>query len=395
VSTERVGDAPGGAGGLRVEVARTLEELEALRPIWDELPWRREEAVYDFFITRLRTRPDVIGPYVAMLTADGTAVGGLAGRVEWRRLQTALGYRVVYAPRVRLLQIVDSGVVAETATALAELARLVDQTLRGGEVDAVAFPPFALGSELEAVFGTIGGFLGHQPLIAPWTRRRLILPADFEEFMASRSHKTRKGVRRDARKLEGTYGDRLSVGILRTPGDLERLVHDSDRVAGSTYQRRLGVGFADTAEQRAVARIGLEHGWVRGYLLYLDSEPVAYWLCTVFGDTMVLKNGGFDETYASYRTGIYLLMRVIEDACHDPELRVLDFGPGDAAYKQQFSNESHAERNLVLFAPTFRARRINGARTAILGPARLAREALDAARLTDRVRSGWRGHRSL
>jgi Acetyltransferase (GNAT) domain len=395
VNTERVGDTPGGGSSFRVEVARTLEELEALRPVWDELPWRREEAVYEFFVTRLRTRPDVIGPYAALLTSDGNPVGGLAGRIEWRRLQTALGYRVVYAPRVRLLQIVDSGVVALTTDALAELVGLVEGLLRSGEIDAVAFPPFALGSELESAFGTIGGFLGHQPLIAPWTRRRLIVPSDFEEFMTSRSHKTRKGVRRDARKLEEAYGHRLEVEILRTPGDLERLVHDSDRVAGSTYQRRLGVGFADTAEQRAVARVGLEHGWVRGYLLYLDGEPVAFWLCTVFGDTMVLKNGGFDETYASYRTGIYLLMRVIEDTCRDPDLRILDFGPGDAAYKQQFSNESHEERNLVLFAPTFRARRINGARTAILGPARLAREALDAARLTDRVRSGWRGRRSL
>jgi hypothetical protein len=395
LTTERVGDAPGSAESLRVEVGRTLEDLERLKPVWDELPWRREEAVYEFFVTRLRTRPDVIGPYVALLTAAGAPVGGLAGRIEWRKLQTAVGYRVVYAPRVRLLQIVDSGVVALTVPALAKLAGLIEAVLQSGDVDAVAFPPFEVGSELEAAFGSIGGILGHQPLIAPWTRRRLVLPGAFEDFMASRSHKTRKGVRRDARKLEGTYGDRLSVEILRAPGDLERLVHDSDRVAGSTYQRRLGVGFADTAEQRAVARVGLEHGWVRGYLLYLDSDPVAYWLCTVFGDTMVLKNGGFDETYASYRTGIYLLMRVIEDACRDPDLRVLDFGPGDSAYKQQFSNESHEERNLVLFAPTFRARRINGARTAILAPARLAREALDAARLTDRVRSGWRGRRRL
>ncbi len=395
MNTARDGGEPGGETGLRVEVARTPAELEALKPAWDELPWQREEAVYEFFVTRLRTRPDVIGPYVALVSAGGAAVGGLVGRIEWRRLQTALGYRVVYAPRVRLLQIVDSGVLAPTAPARAELAGLVEALLRSGEVDAVAFPPFPLGSELESAFGTLGGFLGHQPLIAPWTRRRLVLPGSFEEFMSSRSHKTRKGIRRDARKLDGTYGERLSVEILRRPGDLERLVHDSDRVAGSTYQRRLGAGFADTAEQRAVARIGLEHGWVRAYLLYLDSEPVAYWLCTVFGDTMVLRNGGFDETYSSYRTGIYLLMRVIEDACCDPGLRVLDFGPGDAAYKQQFSNESHEERNLVLFAPTFRARRINGARTAILGPARLAREALDAARLTDRVRSGWRGRRGL
>jgi len=50
-------------------------------------------------------------------------------------------------------------------------------------------------------------------------------------------------------------------------------------------------------------------------------------------------------------------MRVIEDACADPSLDVLDFGPGDAAYKRQFSSDSRVERNVVVFAPTFRGRR--------------------------------------
>ena len=35
--------------GYQVELARTLEELERLRPAWDELPWQREEAAYEYF----------------------------------------------------------------------------------------------------------------------------------------------------------------------------------------------------------------------------------------------------------------------------------------------------------------------------------------------------------
>ena len=103
---------------------------------------------------------------------------------------------------------------------------------------------------------------------------------------------------------------------------------------------------------------------------------------------MLLKTGGYDNAHTGHRIGIYLLMRVIEDACLDPALRVLDFGPGDAPYKQQFSSEGVLERNLVLFAPSLRARRINATRTAILGPARLARIVLDATGLTERIRSG-------
>ena len=379
--------------GYQVELARTLEELERLRPAWDELPWQREEAAYEYFVTRLRTRPDVIGPFALVVRDGGRPVAGLAGRIESRRLQTFLGYRAVYSPLVRLLQVVDGGIVYAEPAALRPLARIVDEGLRGDDVDVVAFPPFELGSVLFTTFGSLGDAFARQPLIAPWTRRALDLPAAFDAFLASLGHRTRKNLRRDGRNLESSFGERLRVEIVRDPGDVERLIRDADQVARATYQRRLGAGFADTPEQRALALVGLEHGWLRGYLLYLDTTPIAYWLCSVYGDTMLLKTGGFDEAYAEYRVGIYLLMRVIEDACVDAALRVLDFGPGDSTYKQQFSNRSRQERNLVIFAPTFRARRINATRTAILGPARLARGALDAARLTDRVRAGWRGRR--
>jgi CelD/BcsL family acetyltransferase involved in cellulose biosynthesis len=377
-------------GSLRIELARTDEELARLEPAFAALPWQREEAAYEYFTTRLRTRPDVIAPFAAVVFDRDTPVAGYAGRIESRRLDTALGYKVVYAPEVRFLRIVDGGLVAPEGAARRLLLDSLAGSLQRGEADVLGLPPFDVDSSLSADLARLAGPLERQPFIAPWTRRQLVLPATFEEFLASRSHKTRKGVRQDARRLETAFGERLTVEIVRDPAGLERFVRDADRVAGSTYQRALGGGFADTAEQRALIEVGLEHGWVRGYLLHLDGEPIAYWLSSLYGDTMLLKTGGYDHAHTSHRVGIYLLMRVIEDACLDPTLRVLDYGPGDAGYKQQFSNESVLERNLVLFAPTFRARRINATRTAILGPARVARVALDRTGLTDRLRSGWR-----
>jgi hypothetical protein len=376
--------------GLQVELAGTLDDLERLRAEWEQLPWQREEAAWDYFVARLRTRPDVIGPYAGVVLDGDVPVAGLAGRLETRHLATLVGLRSVYSPRVRLLQVVDGGVVSAARAALPELAGLVERALRDEAVDAVALPPLEVGSELAAAFDALGRRFDRQPFIAPWTRRYLDLPAAFDDFLASLGPRTRENVRRNGRKVERAFGERLSVAVLRGPGDADRLVRDADEAARRSYQRRLGAGFADTPEQRALAQVGLEHGWLRGYLLYVDGTPVSYWLCSVYGETMLIKTGGFDEAYAEHRLGVYLLMRVIEDACGDPALRVLDFGPGDAAYKEQFSNRSRVERNAVLFAPTLRARRINATRTAILGPARAAKHVLDATRLTDRVRGVMR-----
>jgi len=328
----------------------------------------------------------VIGPF-AVVTFDGdTPVAGLAGRLELRRLETSVGYRVLYAPDVRALQVVDGGIAGDAAAVTGELRGALER----GEADVVLLPPLELGSESEAAFATLGSALERQPLIAPWTRRLLKLPGSFDEYLASRSHKTRKGIRQEERKLAAAFGERLSIARLDAPADLERLVADADRVAGTTYQRGLGGGFADTPEQRELARIGLEHGWLAGYLLYVDEAPVAYWLCSSYDGTRLLRTGGYDPAYADHRPGIHLLMRVIADACDEPTVELFDFGPGDAPYKQQFANTSRVERNAVIFAPSFRARRINATRTAILLPARAARAALDAASLTARLRARLR-----
>jgi len=106
---------------------------------------------------------------------------------------------------------------------------------------------------------------------------------------------------------------------------------------------------------------------------------------------MFLKATGFDHAYARNRVGVYLLMKVIDDLCADPTVDVLDFGPGDAEYKRLFSNDGVRERNLVVFAPTFRARRINAIRTGILGSARLVHRIVNATKLTARVKARWRG----
>jgi CelD/BcsL family acetyltransferase involved in cellulose biosynthesis len=376
---------------VAIEVALTLDELERLRPSWTELPWEREEAAYEYFTTRLATRPDVIGPFVVVATAGEGPVAGLAARLELRRLSTAVGYKVLYAPQARLLRVVDGGVAAgDDPAVLSALLEPLRAALADGTADAVALPPAELGSPLLAAFTSLGGPLERQPFIAPWTRRRLLLPGSFEEFVSSRSSNTRWQIRRDARRIADSFGDALTVEVIRDPSALDRLVVQADRVARSTYQRALGAGFSDTPEQRALVAVGLEHGWVRGYLLSRGGEAIAYWLCSTFRGTLLIRTAGFDTAYAEHRVGTYLLLRVIEDAIADPDLHMVDFGPGDAAYKQQFSSESRQERNVVVFAPTFRGRRLNASRTLILAPARGARLLLDETGLTTRVRARWR-----
>ena len=379
-----------GDGPYSVCVARTAEDVTRLLPEWRRIPWEREEAEHEYFLARAETRDDVLAPVAIIVARDGEPAAALAARLESKRLETTFGQRVVYAPRLRVLQIVDGGIVAPDPAAIPVLVRALHSELAGGSADVAALPPLPLDSPLFAALISSAGVIDQQHLIAPWTRRVLALPGSFEEFLASRSGKIRFGIRYDTKKLLASFGEELTVAVLREGPDHERLVRELEAVARTTYQRKAGTGFADTPEQRALARVGLERGWLRAYVLYRSGEPIAFWLCATHRGVILLKTTGFDPAYLRERVGIYLLMRVIEDACADPSLHTLDFGPGDADYKRHFSSDARRERNLALFAPTFRARRVNALRTAILAGSRAGRWASDRAELTERLKAGRR-----
>ena len=376
---------------LRVEVARTVEEVERLATPWSRVPWDGEQAEHAYFVASARARADHARPFALLLFSGEEPVAAAAGRMESRRLDARIGYVRAYAPTVRVLQVVPGGIVATDASVLPPLTDALRAVLAAGEADALALPALPVETDLFAALAALGGPLERQRLIPTWTRRRLVLPGSFEEFLASRSRKVRAGIRYDAKKLLDALGDELTVEVFRDASSFEQIVRDLDTVARATYQRALGAGFADTGERRSLLRVGLAHGWARPYVLYHRGDPIAYWLCSVHGDRITLNTTGYLPAYAPYRVGIYLLMRVIEDACADPALRVLDFGPGRSAYKQHFSSEGYDERNIVVFAPTWRGRRINVMRTAVLCIAWLGRRALDSTGLTDRLKSAWRG----
>jgi CelD/BcsL family acetyltransferase involved in cellulose biosynthesis len=340
--------------------ARTWDEVESLAGVWDATRWQNERAELAYFIAE--------GGTPLAYFDDGA---GLVGRVEETTLPARLGYLRVPAPRVRLLRAV--GVAGDVAP----LARAA---LR--DVDVVGVPALPVASPEYESLAPLDG----ERFVRPWQRYRLVLPESFDAFLASRSRKSRAGIRYDAKRLETAFGAGRRVEIFRAP--TPALFDDIDSIARTTYQRRLGHGFSlDRSPQLSVA---LEHGWTRIYVLYDGDRPVAYWQCGVYRETIRLDSTGYLPDYAHLRPGIYLLMRVIEDAIGDPALQVLDFGPGRSDYKRHFSSESYLERNLVLYATTLRARRARAVRNAVAGTTLAARRALDATGSSQRVKTAWR-----
>jgi hypothetical protein len=325
---------------------------------WPQLDWHTEQAEQAYFLAEP-------GEAVARFAGEGA----LVGRVAERRLESRVGYLRVYAPMLRVLRLVD--VVGDAGAIARDVLN---------EVDVVTTPALPIDSVEYRSLLPLNG----DPFTPTWERRLLVLPESWDAFLASRTRKIRAGIRYDMKRLEESIDAR--VRIVRDWSD--ELVDTLESVAQTTYQRQLAAGFS--RERADVLRVAFEHGWARVYLLHDGDRPVAFWWCAVHRDRIRLNTTGYLPEYARHRPGIYLLMHLIRDAIEDPALRVLDFGPGRSDYKRHFSNDSYLERNLVLYAPTFRAQRARVMRTGIAGVTSGIRRALDATGATQRVKTAWR-----
>lgn len=360
------GDRRSSSGsGWKLRVVRNSAELPSVREAWLGLQGDEIVADPDFFeVTQLD--PAVVRPHVIVLERDGEAKAMLVARIEELRLTSRLGYRTVYSPRVRSITVVSRGILgAVEDEAFRELLTCVRTSLADKEADIAIFRYLPIDSSFYRIASTDVPFLGRQHLGNSEVHWETQLSGSLDDLLRRHSSKTRRNLLSYARKLEQTYEGRLEVRRYTRPEEIDGFFRDIEIVAPTTYQDALGVALRDTPVQRARARLCLDRGWFRGYVLALDGKPCSFQFGELYRGRFRLGRPGYNPALSHLRVGTYLLLQVLDDLCQDEEAHILDFGIGDAEFKERFGTRSWREGNVLVYAPTLRGARINVTRTAL------------------------------
>lgn len=376
---------------VAVDVHRGTAEVEALRPEWARLPAGSITTDFDYFHTVIESEPTMLEPWVLAARRGSETVALALGRLEEIAIPLKIGYRALVTPRVRSLTIVYRGTLGCVDAEIADgLVRQACDILRQDEIDVVTFRRLEVDSPLFQAATSLPGRLARQHRTQPTICWERSLPPSFEAFLQSLSKSTRSGIKRYSSKLERDFDGRLEVRRLFAPDDLDAYFADAEAVASRTYQRGLGVGVRDDPAQRWRARLALERGWLRAVVLRLDGEPAAFCGGEAYGDRFLYGIPGYDPALRDYRVGTYVLMRLIEDLCSDPEIAVLDFGFGDAEYKRRLGDRSWLEADVTIFAPRARPVAINIARTTVTATNAALAGAARSLGILDRIKQRWR-----
>jgi hypothetical protein len=342
--------APIGHWGPRVEVARSVEDVEAMREAWEAACVTDVDSDIDFFLTVVRSSGAVIRPHVIRIRRPASPDIFAIARLEEYPLRLALAYRTVARPRLRALVVTFGGIVgADTPEDFRLALRELRRPIQAGHAEALVLRRLDRNSWKYDVASQTAGLWRIHGLgwVNRWTAE---VPADLDTFLASRSAKSRQTVRRQDRRLVRTYDGAVRVRRFSCPTEAADLVRDTETVAARTYQRGLGVGFHADQVSGALTELGLRRGWLQTWMLYIREQPVAFWTGTTYAGTFTVGTPGFDPAYAKDSVGRYTMHRMIEDVCADGRVTRLDLGQGDAEYKELFRPSRTEEADLVLLA---------------------------------------------
>lgn len=380
---------------LEIIAATNFEEIETIRPIWERM--QKEEsypvpnADIDRNISVIKASGDEVCPYIIVVKCDGHPTVITIGRIEKRRMDFKLGYKTLFSPALSCLSIVYGGIIGKpTAEICDALIGELMTMLRFGKIDLIFFNHLGIDSMVYEFCKTIPGFFVRNHLASKEPHWQTSIPESVEEFYNRIPNSRKRRWRRDIRQLEKVSSSEIKIVCYQKLGDVDYLMEVACRIVESTYKSGLAVGFTDSSVNRALLEENARDGNLRAYILYVGDEPCAFQFDVLYGKTQFTEFGSFDPRWSRGSPGTVLLLKVLEQLCHDSEVSIMDYGFGHALYKSKFGTNHWIEENACIYAPRLRPVLINMAMSVNLAVCRFLSNAAMAFNMDSWIKRNWR-----
>jgi hypothetical protein len=342
--------------GWEIKVASNFEEIEAIRPIWEQMqldePNPKPNADINRYLSVVKARGDSIRPYIMLFEHDGNPAAMIVGWVGKHQLELKLGYRSLFKPRLRCLSVVYGGVLGRPGSTMCSfLVGELIKRLRDHEFDIIQLSHLGTEASFYQAARKIPGFMTrcYSPKIDEhW---RMSVPDKIDQFYASRTGRHRRNLQRYIRKFEDEFPGENKCIKYANESDIAEFIRIAADISSKTYQSALGVGVVNNEETRLIVTEAAKHGWFDGVLLFAGDKPCAFQFGLRYDTVYYMVSIGYDPAFKSYRVGTILFLKVLESLCDDNSIDMIDFYFGDAEYKKHYGTEHWPEASAYIFAP--------------------------------------------
>lgn len=345
-----------------VKIIRSIGEVEGLRSIWENMQYHPNTDI-DNYLTVVGSLENIIRPHVILFSQNGQPAALAVGRLEKKDIGVTLGYKTLFKFKTHCLTIMYGGFLGTWTQSISHLlVTELMKSLKQSEADIAWFNLLRLDSKIYEMARQEPGFFCRDRVTETNPHWKMNLPNNLNDFLQKMTSKHRYWLNRLPRVLEKDYPGKVVYKYYQDKAHLDQIFTDAEEVARNTYQRNIDAGFMDNSIMRKRLTLAADHGWLRAYLLYVDEKPCAFWIGTLYGKVFHLDFTGYDSAFKRYEPGTILFMRMIEDLTNS-KVEEIDFGFGDAFYKQRFGDQHWCESSVFIYAPTIKGIFLNVIRT--------------------------------
>lgn len=341
-----------------IEVVKSLDEVEAVHGIWKQM--HRSESMpalnsdIDRYLTFIESMKESVRPHVIILYCNGSPKAMVIGRIENQKITCRLGYKKILDPSLKCLTVVYGGALGQFSNDVSTLLlkELID-SLKRREANVVFLNHLRIDSHLYHLATKMPNFWCKDHFSVVESHWQTHIPESIKDFYETIPSKHKREWRRCERKLAEKCNGSVRVVCYRDEKDVDYLMETSCQISSITYKHALNVGIVDDELTRSLLNQAARDGCLRAYILYVNDVPCAFEFGVCFGEVYFPEYMGYDPKWTTFGPGALLWVKVIEDLCTDPTIDTLDYGFGDAAYKERFGTKSWPEASVYIFAPRF------------------------------------------
>ena len=183
----------------------------------------------------------------------------------------------------------------------------------------------------------------------PRTHWLVKIASTFDEYLTKFPSKRRSKLRNENKRIDKNLKEPTRLERVTAPEQVAGLLAHVKHVSGVSWQgTRLQQVVNDDDAERRKYEARAKSGWLRAYLLLSGDKCVAFVLGAQVDGVFYYEQIGYDPEWTTFRPGAVLLYRILADLhAHDPP-EFVDFGTGDAPYKQFWGNENYEAVDLYL-----------------------------------------------
>lgn len=374
---------------MKFRIINTFEELEVIRTCWEQ--WQdRPNNDFAQFKMLCQLRAEVESVCVIVIEINNQPRALLAGRVENRQFVPSVGYMTPLKISAKVMTLIHQGVLGEMDQEIAkETVSQLWSLLRSGVADAIEFNNLPEDSPLLEALQHYGSGIFYEGNSRWSIHRQMTIPAEGEFLKSKVGSKQRWKIRKRQQEIETAFPNKIRWCWISQVDDVPRLCARLEETAAHTYQRALGVGFVDDEEQRRRVALFSSQGQFRAQTLEIDGKIEAFWIGVVCRNIFYSSATGYNQALSAYEIGTLVFVHMVDELAREG-VHKLDFGGGDAVYKQRFGDRSWRESTVCLFAPTGKGLFLRSIRSLFFAIDLLGRSMIERMGLLDRLKTGWR-----